>query len=117
MASSVSVLLPIHVDANPTTNSSVGKNDRNTLNAIACATMLHRGNTRVNIPQTRPKGRLPNSPGIISVYPQDIRGRGASLMFGPPACGGGYGLFSADESALKTSAVLLNFLCRRETPP
>src|SRR5271169_729537 len=57
-ASSVPVLSPIHVDANPTASSIVGKNARNTLYAIACVIMLHLGNIR---PATR-HTRVVNSP-------------------------------------------------------
>jgi len=67
MASSVSVLLPNHVDANPTASSNVGKNDKNTLNAIACDTMLQRGNTRPNIRHTRVTDHPLNSSRIITV--------------------------------------------------
>src|SRR5262252_3175247 len=53
IVSSSAVLLPIQLEATPTTSNSVGKNARKTLNAIACEIMLQRGYTRPNIRHTR----------------------------------------------------------------
>src|SRR5215470_5875253 len=53
IVSSSAVLLPIQLEATPTTSNSVGKNARKTLNAMACEIMLHRGYTRPNIRHTR----------------------------------------------------------------
>src|SRR5882762_10153760 len=53
MRSNKLVLPPIRLVASATAISSVGKNARKRLKAIACEIMLHRGNTRANIPYTR----------------------------------------------------------------
>src|SRR5215469_3883891 len=53
IVSSSAVLLPIQLEATPTTSNSVGKNARKTLNAMACEIMLHRGYTRPSIRHTR----------------------------------------------------------------
>src|SRR5260370_9102690 len=52
MRSNRLVLPPIRLVANATAISSVGKNARKRLKAIACEITLHRGNTRANIRYT-----------------------------------------------------------------
>src|SRR5260370_33464084 len=52
MRSNRLVLPPIRLVANATAISSVGKNARKRVKAIACEITLHRGNTRTNIRYT-----------------------------------------------------------------
>src|SRR5712664_2501599 len=53
MRSNRLVLPPIRLVASATAISSVGKNARKRLKAIACEITPHRGNTRANIPYKR----------------------------------------------------------------
>ena len=57
MASISAVRLPIQLEARPTASSSVGKNARKTLNAMAWEIMLQRGKTRLSVPQSRVESR------------------------------------------------------------